>query len=186
MNRTIKLHWLAVLGSAALVTQVQARGFAGGGAHFGGAHFAGGRPGMIQASHAVPPRSFAGPHGNYAARTWNYSRPNGIYQRNSSVASNLVGRRNAAFGHQTNRTGEFNRANHLRSNWRSHVYAWRSAGWHRDWDRGREHWWNGHRCRYISGRWVVFDAGFDPWWWVYPTYCYDDYPYDYEDDDYDY
>jgi hypothetical protein len=182
MNRTIKLHWLAVLGSAALITQVQARGFAGGGgAHFGGAHFAGGHPGMTHAYSAAPTRSFAAPHGNYAARTWNYSRSNSIYPRHSSVASNQVGRRNAAFGRQTNRPGEFNRVNHLRSDWRGHVYASRAGNWHRDWDRGREHWWHGHRCRFVNGSWIVLDAGFDPWWWwPYPN------DYDDEEDDYDY
>lgn len=81
-------------------------------------------------------------------------------------------------------------ANHLRPNWRSHVVAQHTAGWHRDWDRGRDHWWHGHHCRFINGSWVIFDFGFDPWWqYGYPYDYYADdysgYPYGYDSDDYD-
>jgi hypothetical protein len=61
------------------------------------------------------------------------------------------------------------------------VFARHDAGWHRDWDRNREHWWDGHRCRFVDGSWVVFDVEFDPWWpysWDYP-YGYYGYPYPY-------
>jgi Putative peptidoglycan binding domain len=75
-------------------------------------------------------------------------------------------------------------ANHLRPNWRNHVVAQHSAGWHRDWDRGRDHWWHGRHCRFINGSWVIFDAGFDPWWpygYPYDYYAYDSgYPYGYD------
>jgi putative peptidoglycan binding protein len=58
----------------------------------------------------------------------------------------------------------------------NHVFARRSAGWHRDWDRRSDHWWNGHRCRFVNGSWFIFDFGFVPWYgWSY----YDSYPYDY-------
>jgi hypothetical protein len=79
-------------------------------------------------------------------------------------------------------------ANHLRTNWRSHVLAQHTAGWHRDWDRGRDHWWHGHHCRFINGSWVIFDSGFDPWLpygYPYDAYAYGGYPYDYDSDDYD-
>ncbi len=79
--------------------------------------------------------------------------------------------------------------NHLRTNWRSHVVAQHSAGWHRDWDRGRDHWWHGHHCRFINGSWAIFDFGFDPWLpYGYPYDYYADdysgYPYGYDSDDY--
>jgi hypothetical protein len=82
--------------------------------------------------------------------------------------------------------GQFrNGNNNLRPDWRNHVFAHRSGDWHRDWDRGRDHWWNGHRCRFIDGSWVVFDFGFYPWWYdsyPYDYYGYNYYPYAYGDD----
>src|SRR2546430_9890186 len=69
-----------------------------------------------------------------------------------------------------------NANNHLRGDWQKHVFGQRSGDWHRDWDRHSDHWWNGHRCCFINGSWVIFSAGFYPWWpWDYP----DDYYYDY-------
>ena len=54
------------------------------------------------------------------------------------------------------------------------MFAQRSGNWHRDWDRHSDHWWNGHRCCFINGSWVIFNVGFYPWWpWDYP----DDYYY---------
>jgi len=73
----------------------------------------------------------------------------------------------------------------FRRNWRNHVAARQSANWHRDWDRGRDHWWNGHHCRFINGSWVIFDFGFYPWWpywYPYDYYPYDYYPYSYSYD----
>ena len=63
----------------------------------------------------------------------------------------------------------------------NHVFAQRSAGWHRDWDRHSDHWWNGHRCRFVDGSWFIFDFGFVPWygWSYYNPYPYDYYPYGY-------
>lgn len=60
--------------------------------------------------------------------------------------------------------------NHLRPDWQKHVFARGSGDWHRDWDRHSDHWWNGHRCSFINGTWVIFAVGFDPWWpsWNYP------------------
>jgi hypothetical protein len=64
--------------------------------------------------------------------------------------------------------------NHLHADWQKHVFAQRSGDWHRDWDRHSDHWWNGHRCCFINGSWVIFNVGFYPWWpWGYP----DDYYY---------
>ena len=80
--------------------------------------------------------------------------------------------------------------NHLRSDWRNHVFAQHPASWHPDWDRHSDHWWNGHRCHFFNGSWVIFSIGFYPWWpsWYYPgDYYYAsgypyygyDYPYSY-------
>ena len=65
---------------------------------------------------------------------------------------------------------------HLRRDWQKHVFAHRSGNWHRDWNRNCDHWWNGHRCSFINGTWVIFNLGFSPWW---PSYYPDDYYYDY-------
>src|SRR5438094_4409203 len=65
--------------------------------------------------------------------------------------------------------------NHLRADWRNHVFSQRSANWHGDWDRHSDHWWNGHRCHFFNGSWVIFNIGFDPLW-----------PYAYSPDSYAY
>jgi Putative peptidoglycan binding domain len=70
----------------------------------------------------------------------------------------------------------------LRTDWRNHVFAQRSASWQRSWDRRRDHWWNGHRCHFVNGSWVIFDLGFYPWdtfWYPYGGYGYGYYPYMY-------
>ena len=63
----------------------------------------------------------------------------------------------------------------------NHVFAQRSADWNRNWDRRRDHFWNGHRCRFVNGSWFIFDIGFFPWfgWPFYDYYAYDYYPYGY-------
>lgn len=65
--------------------------------------------------------------------------------------------------------------NRLRGDWQNHVFGQQSGDWHRDWDRHGDHWWNGHRCCFINGSWVIFNVGFYPWW---PSYYPDDYYYD--------
>ncbi len=63
------------------------------------------------------------------------------------------------------------------ANGSNHVFSRHSANWHSDWDRHHDHGWNGHRCRFVDGSWIVFDLGFFPW---------DGYPYDYYGYDYYY
>jgi hypothetical protein len=58
-----------------------------------------------------------------------------------------------------------------------HVFARRTANWHPDWDRHRDHFWNGHRCRFVNGEWFIYDTGFYPYDYGYP---YDYYPYEYD------
>lgn len=77
-----------------------------------------------------------------------------------------------------------NRNATLRADWRKHVFAERSANWQRNWDRRSDHWWNGHRCHFVNGSWVIFDLGFYPWdtfWYPYGNYYYGYgyYPYSY-------
>src|SRR6266481_3436218 len=66
--------------------------------------------------------------------------------------------------------------NHLHRDWQKHVFAQGSWDWHRDWNRNCDHQWNGHRCSFINGSWVIFNLGFSPWW---SSYYPDDYYYDY-------
>lgn len=87
-------------------------------------------------------------------------------------------------GRQVNGANQIRHGNNLPSNWRNHVASQHSANWHRDWDRHRDHVWNGHHCRFINGSWVIFDSGFYPWWpygygYPYDYYAYGYYPYDY-------
>jgi hypothetical protein len=89
---------------------------------------------------------------------------------------NGFGRGNGAIENQRNGAGHVRNGNNLPANWRNHVVAQHSADWHRDWDRNRDHFWHGHRCRFVDGSWFIFDFGF-PW---YPY----GYPYDYYADDY--
>lgn len=80
----------------------------------------------------------------------------------------------------TTRSNHFNSngtGNRGLANGSNHVFARRSASWHSDWNRHSDHWWNGHRCRFVNGSWFIFDTGFYPW---------DGYPYDYYASDYYY
>jgi hypothetical protein len=67
-----------------------------------------------------------------------------------------------------NGAAQFRSGNNLPANWRSHVVAQHAANWHRDWDRSRDHRWNGHRSRFIDGSWFIFDSGFYPGSYWYP------------------
>ena len=119
------------------------------------------------------------------------------------AARNVWNQRNP--GTQFRNGNNFRNANnHLRRDWQRHVFGSRSGDWHRDWDRHCDHWWNGHRCCFINGSWVIFAVGFDPWWpWYYadneyygndipyygsssPYFSYDDpYSYNYDPNYYD-
>jgi Putative peptidoglycan binding domain len=126
---------------------------------------------------------------------------NGQFRNRGNQFQNGNGfaRNNAAIRNQRTGPGQVQNGNaRLRADWRNHVFAQRSANWHRDWDRDRDHWWNGHRCHFFNGSWVIFDAGFYPWWpWGYPydyyygygygyPYNYGYYPYNYGYNSYDY
>lgn len=217
-----KLIAVALLASAALITQTQAGNHNGG----GGGNFAGGggraavrgggpsfgaMPGRFGGGpsfRSMPMRSFSG--GNrmiYSGQRFSSvgpRTPTSMEFRPRNVNSNsnmsirarqfaqgnmnrgidnarLANRSNPAItnpGRAGNRAAQVRNGNaNLRSDWRSHVFAQRSANW-RNWDRSRDHWWNGHRCHFFNGAWFIFDVGFDPWWpyWYYP---YDYYGYGY-------
>ena len=63
------------------------------------------------------------------------------------------------------------------------VIARHSAGQHPNWDRRRDHYWNGHRCHWNNNHWVIYGLypAFYPWGWYgypYSSYYYDDGYYD--------
>ena len=200
----IKFYWFAVLASAALIAQAQAGGHSGGGGGGGGGFAA--RGGGGPSFHSMPMGSFGGGRTFYSGPRFSGAGMRSPAFRQPYVHSNgqaFAGtrqftpgniNRSARFSNAGNRAtanprfersgaGQVRSGNNLPSNWRNHVFAQHSAGWHRDWNRNSEHWWNGHRCRFVNGSWFIFDVGFDPWWpdWWYPYdyYGYGYYPYGY-------
>ena len=67
---------------------------------------------------------------------------------------------------------------------RGRVIARHGANWQRHWDRGRDHFWRGHRCHFRNGFWFVYDPfPFYPYgygFYPYGSYYYND-PYYYDD-----
>lgn len=65
---------------------------------------------------------------------------------------------------------------------RERVIARYNANWNRHWDRGRDHWWHGHRCHFHRGFWFIYDPfpfypygyGFYPYGGYYDSAYYDD------------
>jgi hypothetical protein len=104
---------------------------------------------------------------------WN-QRNTGTQFRNGNNLRNTNNLRNA--NNVWNGNHFRNGNNHLRRDWQKHVFGHRSGGWHGDWNRNCDHWWNGHQCSFINGSWVIFNLGFSPWW---SSYYPDDYYYDY-------
>jgi hypothetical protein len=205
-----KFYWLALLASAAMIAQANA-----GGHHSGGGDTAGNviapapaspRSGAV--SHVAPVaargsnggrtiyysgRRFS-PVGQQRSGTFhpNYINPDRRTNRFEPATMNRV--HDPRFANREARTGRSSQLNsrsqlrteHLRPDWRSHVFAQRSTNWQRNWDRQRDHWWHGHRCHFFNGSWIVFDLGFYPWdtfWYPYDNYYgYGYYPYSYNYD----
>jgi len=117
------------------------------------------RPGRIANSTGIQ---------NQAGTRFGNNRHDGLGQ-----TGNRVDERSGAV---RNRDGQVRNGNNLPADWRNHIAGQRSANWNRGWDRNRDHFWHGHRCRFVDGSWFIFDFGF-PW---YPY----GYPYDYYADDY--
>jgi Putative peptidoglycan binding domain len=191
-----KFHWVALLASAALIAQAKAGGHHGGGGG-GGAIVMHSAP-----AHVAAPSSFqSGPRGNFGRGRFMASGPrfssNGIRPANSFRQQRVLDSNRAnrgfdaarALDHRENRlvrNGNNNRFdNRQASAARNHVFARRTADWHRDWDRHHDHWWNGHRCRFVNGSWFIYDINPYDYWYPYDYYAYGSYPYAYDEDVYD-
>jgi len=119
---------------------------------------------------------FANRRNPAVTRVWN-QRNTGTQFRNGNNLRNANNLRNGNnLRNVRNANNVRNGNNQLRRDWQKHVFSHRSGGWHRDWNRNCDHWWNGHQCSFINGSWVIFNLGFSPWW---SSYYPDDYFYDY-------
>ena len=142
------------------------------------------------------PRTFTERSGNDVAKFQSNRRirSEGALQQNRLIEGNrfrqMQGQRRDGFaqsqGQHLNRTAQFGTGGRNRtigniSPGHNHVFAQHSANWNRNWDRRHDHWWNGHRCRWVNNSWFIFDIGFIPWfgWPYYDYYAYDYYPYAY-------
>jgi putative peptidoglycan binding protein len=200
----MKTKFYALLASAALIAQAQAGGHHGG----GGGHSATSAAPPVRGSgvssfHPTPGRNFGGrmiysgrrfsPSGMGQFNRGSIHRDGGVarFGNNPSLAEgrNNSGRHNGTIANRQNGGGQFRNENNLPPNWQNHVVARHSGNWHHDWDRGRDHRWHGHHCRFVNGSWVIFDLGFYPWWsyggYPYDYYGYDYYPYGYDPGYYD-
>ena len=205
----IKFYWVALLASAAMIAQAKAGGHHGGGGGGGFAMAAHPAP-----AHAAAPAFHSAPRGNFGggryiapgARFSSYNASTAFRQprfvasdrtfgRSRQFATGTANRRfdgsRTVIGRETRLTRNGNDSRNRFQNRgsiavRDHVFARRSADWHRDWDRRRDHWWNGHRCHFVNGFWFIYDTGFYPYDYWYPYgygygyYGSDYYPYDYD------
>ncbi|MFZ3374680.1 MAG: peptidoglycan-binding domain-containing protein [Chthoniobacterales bacterium] len=199
-----KFYWVALLASAALIAQAKAGGHNGGG---GGGGFA--APHVGGGAHVGSPAFYSSPRGNFGGGRFmapgphfsSYRTPMAFRQqrvgsfdrgfaRSHQFATETANRRFDAprtLNHRDSRltrngNNSGNRFENRGSNTaRAHVFAQRSADWHRDWDRHHDHWWHGHRCRFVDGSWFIYDIGFDlyDYWYPYEAYAYAYNPYDY-------
>jgi hypothetical protein len=179
-----KFYWVALLASAAMIAQAKAGGHHGGG---GGGGFAmAARPAP---AHAAAPAVQSAPRSNFGGgrhmapvtRLSSYQAATAFRQQRL-VGSDRTFSRQFATGTATRRfdgsrivngreTRLTRNGNDSRNRFqnrglnvgREHVFARRSADWHRDWDRRRDHWWHGHRCHFVNGFWFIYDTGFYPY-----------------------
>ena len=135
-----------------------------------------GRGGMMYSGHrfSAPGSGFRSYYGGaYAGRSIGSRQFGGNINRSSGVARSANGERRIGNSSRPgSSSGQIRSGRSLPSNWQNHVVAQHSANWQRNWNQNRDHFWNGHHCRFINGSWFVFDFGFYPWW---PYW----YPYDY-------
>jgi hypothetical protein len=184
-----KFYWVALLASAAMIAQAKAGGHHGGG---GGGGFAmAARPAP---AHAAAPAVHSAPRGNFGSgryvapitRFSSYQAPTAFRQQrlvgsdrtfSRQFATGTANRRfdgsRTVNGREARLTRNGNDSRNRFQNrglnlGREHVFARRSADWHRDWDRRRDHWWHGHRCHFVNGFWFIYDTGFYPYDYWYP------------------
>src|SRR5437763_14942460 len=150
-----KFYWVALLASAAMIAQAKAGGHHGGG---GGAGFAMARPAP---AHAAAPEFHSAPRGNFGGRRYmapvtrfsSYQAPTAFRQQRFADSDRTFSRQfptgtatrrfegpRTVNGRETrltrNGNDSRNRFENRGSNvGREHVFARRSADWHRDWDR---------------------------------------------------
>ncbi len=191
--------------------------FSGGAHFAGSAHYSGGPHYSASARGYSGPRSYGGPSRNFSSasgryysprissipsnRSWSAAgprfSPTSTALRNPTFTANarrFSGDRTAAFNSRTTSrsTAHFSAANRALASShgfdRGRVIAQHSAStWHRNWDRGHDHSWHGHRCHFQNGFWFIYD----PFLWYPYGYGYGygygyDYPYEtYYDSSYD-
>ena len=202
-----KFYWVALLASAAMIAQANAGGHHGGGGGFAMAAHPAPAHAAAPAFHSAPRGNFGG--GRYIApgtRFSSYQTPTAFRQPRFVTADRTFARgRQFTTGTATRRIDgsrtvigretRFTRhGNNFRNRFqdrglnagREHVFARRTADWHRDWDRRSDHWWHGHRCHFVNGFWFIYDTGFYPsdYWYPYGYgygyYGSAYYPYDYD------
>jgi hypothetical protein len=178
--KTTTLLSLVSVAFISLAQPMWARGGGGGGGHFGGGapHFSGG------AGFHGGMRSFGGPHfygggprfyGGGPRLSSRGPRFSSLGTRQTQIRQRAFAGSNRGFTTPSARSARtFNRQAFSGTN---HVFARHAGNWHRDWDRGRMHFWQGRWCRFVNGEWLIFDDGFYPW--DYDAYTYD---YDYGGD----
>jgi putative peptidoglycan binding protein len=186
--KRIYLFVVVVTVSFALLQSVEARGPSH---SFSAPHF------------SAPSHSYSAPSRSYssgATRYYSASRVSSMSNRSYFAARPRFSRTTTAFRNPTytssprrfsgDRTAAFNSRTFSRSSARSaatnrtlasrsqganreRMVARYSANWHRNWDRGRDHFWHGHRCHFRNGFWFIYDP-----FLFYPYgYGYDFYPY---------
>ncbi|MEY2487497.1 MAG: hypothetical protein QOH39_3145 [Verrucomicrobiota bacterium] len=138
---------------------------------------------QLSSSMAFRQHYYVNSNNGASIRAPQFNRPNINRADRLPRFSNGGNRTNANSRRDGAGAGQVRSRNSLPTNWRNHVVAQHSANWHRDWDRSRDHRWQGHHCRFIDGSWVIFDFGFYPWPYWYP---YDYYASDYYADPYGY
>ena len=185
-----RFYWIALFTSAALIAQAQAGGQRGGGfamaphsapafhsaprGNFGGGRFS--APGPRFSSYR-PPMAFRQQRFGGSDRALVRSRQFATARANPRIdASRTVAGSDRRFSRNGQAAGS-RFENRAANSAQQHIFARRTASWHRDWDRRRDHFWNGHRCRFINGEWFIYDTGFYPYDYGYP---YDYYPYAYD------
>jgi Putative peptidoglycan binding domain len=208
--KTSILSLFALTISAALPIPMQA----GGNSHGGGGAigFSGGGGHSSSPAHAAAPSFYSGPRASFgggrfmapgqrfssyqapmAFRQQRFGGSDRVFARSRQFATETANRRFDAprtvnrRESRLTRNGNNDRFQNRGSNAaREHVFARRSADWHRDWDRGRDHWWHDHRCHFVNGSWFIYDIGFYPYDYWYPYgYPYDEYADDYYPSGYD-